>query len=272
MGIAPPSAPWRSPSRGRRQRRDQGVAEDQQGAPLRVREQVAGGEHADRIAHLPGDLRRVREHVQVARRGVARGDHQRLPLRVLADPVRPVSRAQPGRFPAAHRQLQRAVVELGVVDAADASLDPAGDPLPVRNIARPHRRLEAIRPVVGEPHRLLCIPDLHHRQGRPEGLLGHAPHRMIDLGQHGRLEEAAGLGLDPLPARDHPGALGHCVTHVRLDQLDLRREDDRPDVYRARRSRRPLAQRLDLGRHPMQELVIDGLLDVDALDGNADLA
>ena len=186
-----------------------------------------------------GDLGRVRVHVELARRRVARGDQERLALGVLADPVRPVARPHPRRLPAAHRQLERAVVELSVVDAADPRLDPAGQPLPLLGIAGPDRRLEPVRPVVGQPHRLLGVADPHHRQRRPEGLLVHAAHRMVDVGEDGRLEEAAGGRLGALTAGDDLGALGDRVADVRLDQLELGREDDRPDVHRARGSGAP---------------------------------
>ena len=209
--------------------------------------------------------------MRVPRRRVARVDHQRLALRVLADPVRAVARAQPGGLPAAHRQLERRVVQLRVVDDRRPGLDPARDPLAALVVAGPHGGLEAVRPLVGERDRLLGVADAHHRQRRAKRLLDHAAHRVVHAVEHRRPVEAPRAGC-ALAAGDHAGALLDRVAHVRLDQLDLRREDDRPDVDRAGLAGRPLPQALDLLRQQLEELVVHGLLDVDALDRDADLA
>src|SRR3954468_17983662 len=66
----------------------------------------------------------VREHVHVAL-GRQPRDQQRLLAAVLADAARAVALPHPRRLPAAHRQLERDVVDLRVVDAHDARLDPA---------------------------------------------------------------------------------------------------------------------------------------------------
>ena len=58
----------------------------------------------------------VGQVVGVAGRRVAGRDQQRLALRVLADPVGAVARAEARGLPAAHRQLERRVVDLRVVD------------------------------------------------------------------------------------------------------------------------------------------------------------
>ena len=64
--------------------------------------------------------------MDVALHGDAR-DEDRLLARVLADAGGAVADAEAGVLPAAHRQLEGDVVELGVVDADDPGLDPAGD-------------------------------------------------------------------------------------------------------------------------------------------------
>ena len=112
-------------------------------------------------------------------------------------------------------------------------------------VAGPDRRLQPVAAVVGERDRLLGVGDAHHRQRRPEGLLGHAEHRVVDAGQHGRLVEAARALADPAPGPDLGAALDR-VADVGVDQLELRREDDRADVDGAELAGRALAQRLDL--------------------------
>jgi hypothetical protein len=94
---------------------------------------------------------------------------------------------------------------------------------------------------------------------------------VVDADQHGRLVEAARAGGPPA-ADDDLGTAFDRVIDVRLDQLDLRREDDRPDVDRARRAGRALAERLDLCPQAIDELLVDRVLDVDPLDRDADLA
>ena len=95
-------------------------------------------------------------------------------------------------------------------------------------------------------------------------------HRVVDAGEHGRLVEAAGAVADAPPVDDARAPLDRVATW-RVDQLDLGREDDRADVDGARRPGRALAKRLDLAGEPLDELVVDGVLDVDALDRDADL-
>ena len=218
---------------GRRlERGDERVAERRERRPLRVAEQLAGREGGERLGDRLRDLRAVGEVMRIPRRRVARVDHQRLALRVLADPVRAVARAQPGGLPAAHRQLEGRVVQLRVVDDRGPGLDPARDPLAALVVAGPHGGLEAVRALVGERDRLLGVADAHHRQRRAKRLLDHAAHRVVDAVEHRRPVEAPRAGC-ALAAGDHAGALLDRVAHVRLDQLDLRREDDRPDVDRA---------------------------------------
>ncbi len=118
----------------------------------------------------------------LVRRRKAR-DEQGLLLRVLADPARAVTRAHARVLPAAHGQLEGDVVELGIVDADDSGLEPAGDLLAAIGVLRPDRGLQAVRRVVGELDRLIDALHLHHREGRTEGFLGHALHRVVDVEQ-----------------------------------------------------------------------------------------
>ena len=270
-GRAQPEAAVVLVALGRRQRGDEGVAERDQGPALAIVEQLAVGQGRERLADREAGLGVVGEVVGVARRRVPGGHHQRLATGVLADPVGAVARAEPGLLPAAHRQLERRVVELRVVDHRRPRLDPARELLAAPLVAGPDRGLQAVAAVVGELDRLVRIADPHHRQGRAEGLLGHAEHRVIDVGEHGRLE----VTPRPLAARapgDRGRALVERVADVGLDQLQLRREDDRADVDGSRLAGRPLAQAADLLGQPLEELVVDRLLDVDPFDRDADLA
>ena len=190
-GRAGPEPVWIRLAVGRLEAGDEGVAECRQGEPLAVVEQLAGREQGEGVADRLAGLGGVGEVMRVARGGVTGHDHQRLALRVLADPFGAVARAEPRRLPAAHRQLERGVIRLRVVDDRRPRLDHARDPLAAFVVAGPDRGLEAVGPVVGELDRLLGVTHPHHRQGRPERLLGHAAHRVVDIREHGRLVEAA---------------------------------------------------------------------------------
>ncbi len=239
--------------------------------PLGVGQQLAGRRELDRLGDPQRDLGVEGQVVGLARLRGGRGHDDRLLGGVLADPVGAVAAAETRRLPSAHRKLQREVVDLGVVDAAGPGLDPAGDALATLGVSRPHRRREPVGHVVGEAHRLFGVGDPHHGKRRAEGLLGHAEHRVVDVGEDGRLVEAA----RPLP-RAAPGhdarALVHRVGDVAGDHVHLRREGDRPDVDRPGPGRRALAKGLDALGEQREELVVDGLLDVDALDRDAGLA
>ena len=178
--------------------------------------------------------------------------------------------AEAGLLPAAHRQLHRRVVELRVVDAGDPRLDPAGERLAALDVTGPDRGLQPVAAVVGERDGLIGVGDPHDRQRRAEGLLGHAEHRVVDAGQDRRLVEASRAGAG-LPAGPHLRPALDRVADVGVDQLDLGREDDRADVDAAELPGRTLAQRSDLFGQPLDELVVDRLLDVDPLDRDADL-
>jgi hypothetical protein len=81
----------------------------------------------------------------------------------------------------------------------------------------------------------------------------------------GRLEEVARAGA-ALAADDDVRALRARVLDVGLDDVHLRRRGDRADVDGAEAGRDALAQRARLLGDLRDELVVDRLLDVDALD------
>ena len=160
----------------------------------------------------------------------------RLALRVLADPVGAVAGPEARGLPAAHRQLERDVVDLRVVDAARRRPRSAAPALSPRlGVARPDRRLQPVRALVGELDRLVGVGDLHHRQRRAERLLAPCSASSGRRRPAPWARRSARRRPRPrLPPVIDPRALGDRVADVRLDQLDLRREDDRPDVHRAR--------------------------------------
>ena len=164
--------------------------------------------------------------------GVQARDEDRLLLAELADSAGAVARADPGSLRAAHRQLQRNVVEHRVVDADGACLNALGDLLAASNVAREDRSTEPKLAVVGEADCLLGILDLHDRQSRPEGLLVHRRHRMVNVNEHRRLKEVAGAAA-ALTAGKNLGAAGNCLVDVPLNDVNLRREGHRADLNRA---------------------------------------
>ena len=117
----------------------------------------------------------------------------------------------------------------------------------------------------------LDVAHLHHRDHRAEGLLAHHLHRVVDVGDHGRLVPVAGAVL-ALAAGEDAGAGLARVLDLVGDDLDLRRRGHRADLGRVGVAVGALAQGLDLLRELGDELVVDRLLDVDALDRDADLA
>src|SRR5205823_1510897 len=93
----------------------------------------ASVEELEQLAQAGRHLRAVRVHVRVLLGGEP-GDEDRLLLAVLADAAGAVARAEARRLRAAHRQLQRRVVDQRVVDADRAGLDAAGDLLGVLGV------------------------------------------------------------------------------------------------------------------------------------------
>src|SRR3954452_15341611 len=88
---------------------------------------LAPAPHEAEEAHQAlGRLRLVGEHVDVLL-GVQPRDQDRLLARVLAYAAGAVARAEARLLPAAHRQLERGVVDHRVVDADRAGLDAPRD-------------------------------------------------------------------------------------------------------------------------------------------------
>ena len=77
--------------------------------------------------------------------------------------------------------------------------------------------------------RLVDVATLMIGTDGPERLLAHDVHRVVDVDQYGRLVEAAAAGVR-VAAGQHLGALRDGVTHMGVDDLELRREDHRADI------------------------------------------
>ncbi len=102
--------------------------------------------------------------------------------------------------------------------------------------ADPHRRVEAVGRVVGQAQRLVGAAHLHDRQHRPERLVAHDGHVVVDVDQHRGLVPEPVAALDPAPAGEHPRAALDRVRDVALDDVELGREGHRADVVADRRA------------------------------------
>src|SRR6266849_5406719 len=265
------SRAWRAPG---------GCARSRPGAtwPLRERprlrpEQLPPPARAEEVERAPEELHLARRHrppVDLGLHAEAVDDHALLRAE-LADAALAVAGADAALLPAAHRHLGDRVVDHHVVHAHRARLYAAGDARAARQVPGPHAGVEAVARVVGQADRLLLVADAHDRDHRPEGLVAHDVHLVVDVDQHGRLEEEAGQVGAPLAARQHLGAARDRVLHVALDLVDLGREGHGADLDHASLGR-ALADLLHLLDHLVDEGVVDRCLDVDALDRDADLA
>jgi hypothetical protein len=105
---------------------------------------------------------------------------------------------------------------------------------------------------------------------RPEALLLHQEHAVVDAGEDGRLEPVA-LPLDALAAAAQRRALGEGIGHLFLEHRELRRAGDGADVGALGRRVADL-EALHRVEEGGDEGVVDLLVDVDALDRAAALA
>ena len=119
--------------------------------------------------------------------------------------------------------------------------------------------------------RLLLGGEAADAGDRAEGLLVAHRHLVGDAGEHGRREELA-AELVRLAAEQHLGAALARVGDVPLDLLERRHVDQRADVDavgEAVGDRRGCATRFG---EAVDELVVDGVLDEDAVGRDAGLA
>lgn len=99
------------------------------------------------------------------------------------------ARADTGLLPAAHRQGEAEDVREDVVDVHRTHLELTGYPQTACVVAGPHGGRQPVRRVVGQADGLGFVSDPDNRQGWPECFPADARHRLVDVGEHGRLEE-----------------------------------------------------------------------------------
>ena len=133
-----------------------------------------------------------------------------------------------------------------------------------------HPRGESIAGVVHQADGLRVARDFLNADDRAEALFAHQLHRVIDAGEHRRLEPIAAARDAFAPALQRR-ALGRRVGHLRLERVELRRARDRADVGRLvhRVAELEAFDRLDKS---LDELVVDALVHIDPLDRAAALA
>src|SRR6202011_5256389 len=155
--------------------------------------------------------------------------------------------------------------------AHHTGLDPPSQGFAATGVTGPDAGLEAVLRIVGEADALLGVGDLHDRERRTEGLLGHALHRVVDVNEHGWLVEAARTRAG-VTAGEDLGPLGDRVAHVLIHDLELGREDHGPHVDRPDAGRHALTQPTDVLGHLGHEVVVDRRIDIAALDRDTNLA
>src|SRR6185503_18805115 len=144
------------------------------------------------------------------------------------------------------------------------------DPARALFVRRVDPRGEAVFAVVHHQHRFGVVPDLLDADDRPEALVAHQAHPMVDVGHYRRLEPVA-VALDDLAAGQQGRAAPLRIGHLLLQNFQLRAARDRSDVGLViERIADPVA--FDLGDKGVDESVVDLLVDVDALDRAARLS
>ena len=136
----------------------------------------------------------------------------------------------------------------------------------------PDRGGQPVGAVVHQRDRLLVVAHLHDADDRPETLLAHDAHLVVDIGQHFRRQIGrACLVLGDLHVDVRLGALAQRFGLLLADEVGEARLRHRP--HRRRLVER-IADDVVLGPRDeaFDEFVIDLLVDVDALDAAAALA
>ena len=199
-------------------------------------------------------------------------DPHALGLQVALDRLRAVLAAEPRGLVAAerHQEADRAVS----VDPHRAGADALGHRRRTPHRLRPDAGAEPVGDVVGDRDRLLLVPELDHRQHRPEHLLLGDAHAVVDAGEDGRLHEilAAALLLARGSAAQHAlGSFPFRNVDVGEDLLVLRRRRHRPDLGLGQARVAELGL-LGHGDQLLDELVVDRLLQQQPRAGDAGLA
>lgn len=189
-------------------------------------------------------------------------------LRMPSEPCR-----GPGRvLHAAHGRLGAAVGGgVALVDVDGAGAQAGGDGVAAAGVLGPDAGVEPVRGGVGLRDRLVLVGEPVDRDDRAERLLAADRHRRLDPVQDGGLvEERADVGAGGA-ARDQGGALGDGLVHVPLHGLQLALADERAHVGAVREGGAE-PHGLRTGGEPLDERVGDLRVDVQPLDGDAQLA
>jgi len=156
------------------------------------------------------------------------------------------------------------------VDADDAAVHAAGNFQAFFLGSGEHACAQAVSRVVGEFDGLVDAVEGHDGQHRPEGLVGHDAHGVVDAAQYGGRIPGSAF-FNGLAAAMHGGALLDSLVDVRLDGRQLFLEDQGADVS--------LVGRFGIGGYlrgqfseSRNQSVVQGAGDVDAFDRLAGLA
>ena len=178
--------------------------------------------------------------------------------------------AETGLLHAAPRRGRLAEREQVVVDRDGSGVQLLREPPRRAARACPARSGEAERGVVREPDSFVERIHRHDGQERPERLVAHRVHRVVDAGEDGR-------GKPPpfrpraLPSHENLRAFRDRVLEMRFDEIPL--PGGREGAHVGRRRERITEPEHLRPRHDLREqLGGDFLHDVDALDGAAGLA
>src|SRR6185312_15151098 len=109
------------------------------------------------------------------------------------------------------------------VDRHPTGADPAPDAIRTRQVARPDVCMQAVRSVIGDPHRILLVAIGQDRQHGSEDLFTGDDHVIVDIGEYGGPDEVAFLEprRAPLAAGHEVGALADAFGNVALHTLEL---------------------------------------------------
>src|SRR5262245_32514892 len=190
-------------------------------------------------------------------------DEHALQLRVVLDRGLSVLVADARFLHAAERHLDwRDII---VVDPADSGLEPVGDPMPAREIAREHtgRKPEPRR--IGALYHLIRVREGEHRHDWTENLLTHDLHVVGAAGEDRGRHEIAPLERrlhEPFAAVDELCPLFLAGLDIGEHLLQVRTRDQSANL-RLRRERRAHAQLLRAPDEEIEELIVNVAVHVD---------
>ncbi len=190
---------------------------------------------------------------------------------VLEDAVGAVAAAEAGVAHAAHGRVDAAPGGgERLVDVDGPGVDAGGDGPAAGTAAGPDAGVEPVGGGVGQGDGLLVVPVGVDGDDGAEGLVGVERHVGRDVGEDRRLvEERAEVGARTASGENR-GALGDGVVHVVGDGGELGGGGEAADVH-AVVVRAPDGELPGAGDERGDEVVAQGLGDVEAFDGDAEL-